>query len=382
MNVAHVITRMIVGGAQENTLDSVRGLQALGNYQVSLFSGPELGPEGDLLGVSGGRAPSLRTVRWLRRAISPLCDALAFLELVRIFSREKFDVVHTHSSKAGILGRLAARWTGVPLIVHTVHGFAIGPYHHPLRNFLYRALERFAARRTDVMIYVTGALMAEAGRLGLRPRQSCIVPSGFDWEMFAGARQRREEIRRRLGIAEREVVIAKVARFFPLKGHEQLFRALGPLLEKYAHLKFLLVGDGILKSHFQEIVKTAGWSDRVLFTGLIPSPAVADHLAASDILAHTSLREGLARAIPQAFACRLPVVCYDIDGVADLVADGESGFLVKAFDAGGLERSLATLVEDADLRRRMGEKGSALAKEKYALGSMVRALDAIYRGIP
>ncbi len=369
---------MIVGGAQENTLDSARGLAA-GGWEVTLITGCETGDEGNLLVLSP--EPSLRVifVPSLLRNLNPLRDVMAFFALWKIFRRERFDVVHTHSSKAGILGRFAARCAGVPHVVHTVHGFAIGAYQSTWRNVAFGIVERLAARCADDLICVAESLMQEAAKLRLRPRGKIVfVPSGFDWDLFASARRNREKVRAAMGITEQELLVTKVARFFPMKGHSQLFERMGTLLQKYPLLKFLLVGDGILRGHFESIASERGWSKRVFFTGLVAPSRVADLLGASDILVHTSLREGLARVIPQAFACSLPVVCFDADGARDLVRNGVTGFLLSPSDAMGFSSAMSLLIEDSALRRRLGEAGHDLAAARYPLSKMVAALEKIY----
>ena len=381
MKIAHVITRMILGGAQQNTLDSVRGLQASGRYDVTLITGPELGPEGDLLAFCPEPKPRILSVPSLKRNISPWHDGMAFLELFKIFTQERFDLVHTHSSKAGILARLAARLAGVKRVVHTVHGFAVGPYQRSFSNGFYGALERLAAHRTDVLMCVSESLLAEAKNLDLKPGKMVWVPSGFEWEHFENARGRRTQVRVELGLSSDDIVITKVARFFPLKGHEELFGVMDPLLEGFPQVKFLLVGGGTLQSHFEDLVVARGWTSRVLFTGLVPPGRVPDLLAASDVLVHTSLREGLARVIPQAFACSLPVVSFDVDGAGDLVKNGVTGFLVPRADRQMLKEALYRLVQDAVLRQEMGKRGHDLAIDSYDLKSMVVALDRIYQGV-
>ncbi len=381
MKIAHVITRMILGGAQENTLATVRGLRALGKYDVTLITGPELGPEGDLLSMKPVEGLRVLNVPSLRRNVHPFHDLAAVIALYRIFRKEKFDVVHTHSSKAGILGRLAAHWAGTRLVVHSVHGFAVGPYQSRIRNAMFSALECWAARWTDVLICVSDSLVGEAVRLGLKPRiKTMVVTSAFDWHRFEQARERRQTVRQELGFDSDDIVIAKVARFFPLKGHDQLFEVVGELLDKYPRCKFLLVGDGPLRRQFEELAQQWGWAGRVLFTGLVKPSRVADLLGASDFLVHTSLREGLARVIAQAFACSLSVVSYDIDGAPDLVKDGQTGFLVRTHDREGLLRAMSCLVEKPGERQRMGENGHRSAGQRFSLDRMIGQLDAIYQG--
>ncbi len=379
MKVAHVITRMVLGGAQQNTLDSVRGLEALGGYDITLITGPQLGPEGDLLALSPEPGPKVLMIPSLKRNISPWNDFLAFVALVRIFTREKFDIVHTHSSKAGILGRFAARLAGVKRVIHTVHGFAVGPYQGKAMNGFYAWLERLAGRYTDALICVSPSLLEQAKTLGLRPGRLICVPSAFAWDDFERAKDHRSRVREELGILPHEIVLIKIARFFSLKGHEEFFAAMDSLLPQEPDVKALLVGGGELQGKFEEWAADRSLADRVFFTGLVAPARVPLFLAAADVLVHTSLREGIARVIPQAFACSLPVVSFDIDGARDLVKDGFSGFLVPSGDTTALNRALKRLIHNAALREQLGARGHDMAAQNYRLESMVASLDAIYQ---
>ncbi len=382
MKVAHVITRMIVGGAQENTLDSALGLRQVSGYDVTLITGPERGPEGDLLALKSVAGLRVLTIDSLRRGISPLHDMAAYRSLRRLFRQERFDLVHTHSSKAGILGRWAAYRAGVPRVVHTIHGFAVGPYQSAWRNALFRRLERQAARKTDLLIAVSDNLLQEARGMGLRAKREQCVPSGFDVQAFESAAARREQTRRALGIAPQDILAVKVARFFPLKGHALLFDVLPDLIRQHPSLRFLFVGGGPLLADYQRTVKENGWRHRVYFTGLVAPQDVAGHMGAGDLLLHLSEREGLARSIPQAFACGLPVLSLDIPGAADLVRPGETGFLLRRQKAGQeLLAAMEALMKDPALRHRMGEAGHALVQERYGLNRMIQALDHCYRSL-
>ncbi len=382
MKVAHVITRMIVGGAQENTLDTLRGLQHLGGYDITLITGPERGPEGNLLELKPVSGLRVLTIDSLRRGISPLLDISAYRSLCRLFRLERFDLVHTHSSKAGILGRWAAHHAGVPRVVHTIHGFAVGPYQSAWRNFIFERLERRAAHKTDLLIGVSENLLQEARRMGLNAKLMQCVPSGFDVRAFESATVRRDATRVSLGIDAQAVLAVKVARFFPLKGHDLVFGAMPDLLRRHPSLHFLFVGGGPLLEGYQKLVLENGWQARVHFTGLVRPQEVPPYMGAGDMLLHMSEREGLARSIPQAFACGLPVLSLDIPGAADLVKPGETGFLLHPQNAKPqMLEGMDALLKDPALRRRMGKAGHALIQERYGLDRMVETLDQCYRSL-
>jgi glycosyltransferase involved in cell wall biosynthesis len=232
MRVAHVITRMIIGGAQENTLFNCLDLIEMFNDEVVLVTGPTQGPEGKLLerGRAGGL--TIQEIPSLQRAISPLPDLRAYRELKSWLHEFQPDVVHTHSAKGGFLGRAAAWNRGVPTVIHTVHG---APFH-PFQNFLSRnafiALERWAAKRCHHMICVADAMtdLMVGAKVASRDKFTTIY-SGMDVGPFQQCHQHREAARKELGLEDHHIVIGKIARFFNLKGHEYLIDAAASVVE-------------------------------------------------------------------------------------------------------------------------------------------------------
>jgi glycosyltransferase involved in cell wall biosynthesis len=381
MRVAHIITRMIVGGAQENTLLSVAGLRARHGMDACLLTGPQTGPEGNLLDAPSAAGVPVHRIRYLVREIAPLRDLLALISLWATLLRLRPDVVHTHSGKAGILGRLAARLAGVPRVVHTLHGSPEFRDEATLPRFLYRLAEWLLAFATDDLVGVCRAMVDQAEEMGVRPRgRYHVVPSGFDVEAFAaGAREvAGQEVRARFGIPPAAFVVATVARLAPLKGHGDLIRAAARLGDISPWLLF--VGDGPIRGALEAEARAAGLGDRIAWAGLVPPPAVPAHLAAADCVVHASLREGLARVIPQAFLAGRPVVAYDLDGAPELVAPGETGWLAPAGDIGALANAIATVEADPDFAAELAEEGARRVRERYREDGMVDALARLYRG--
>ncbi len=223
MLIVHVITRLILGGAQENTLLTVEGLHHQYHDDVTLITGPAEGPEGDLFQRAADRGLKVELMSELVRPIRPGVDLAAYRKLRASFRRLKPDVVHTHSSKAGILGRAAAWAERVPAIVHTIHGMPFGPFERPWRNRLYIALERWAARRCHAIVGVCDAMTTQALAAGVgHPGQFLTVYSGMDADAFLNPPRSRSEVRRELGLADDEVGFATVARLFELKGHDDI----------------------------------------------------------------------------------------------------------------------------------------------------------------
>lgn len=369
---------MIVGGAQENTLLSVRGLQARG-HDVTLATGPTEGPEGRLLEhmAPGGAASRTVAVPHLCRELNPWADWRAYRELRRLFRGPAFDVVHTHSSKAGVLGRIAARRAGVPLVVHTVHGQPFHPYERRWRNGVYIQSERWAARYCDHIFAVCQAMIDQCVAARVAPAgKYSVVYSGMELAAFTAARD--PALRQRLGIPESAPVIGKIARLFHLKGHEFLLRAVGPVVQEFPEVRFLLVGDGILRGALEEQVRAAGMARNFVFTGLVPPATIPQYVAQMDVLVHLSLREGLPRTVVQALAAGVPAVGFALDGTPEVILDGETGLLCPAPDADAVTAALLRLLRDPALRARLGGQGRRLVQERFSVERMVTALEAAY----
>lgn len=375
MRVTHVITRLVVGGAQENTVATVRGLRSKPGLEVHLISGPTTGPEGSLESELQKTPGLLTLVPELVRPIHPLKDFSALRRLEAIFREQKPDIVHTHSGKAGILGRLAARRAGVPVIIHTIHGPSFGDFQGPVSNALFRAAERKAAGVTDHFIVVAEAMKEQYLAAGIgSPEQYTKIFSGFPLEPFVAA-QNDPGLRRRWGIAPDDFVVGKIARLFKLKGHDDLFAIAPELVRQNPRFKFLLVGGGEWRDRFETLARTTGMEKHFVFTGLVPPEEVPRQVGIMDALVHLSVREGLPRALPQALAAGRPVVAYDCDGAREVCLDGISGFLVQPGDREDLQRRLLQLAGDAALRQRLGGTGQAFVRENFGVEKMV---DAIY----
>ena len=380
MRIAHLITRMIIGGAQENTLFNCLDLIREHGDEVLLVTGPALGPEGDLL--AGGRAGELpiQLIPDLRREIHPWRDWVARSELKRVIRQFRPDVVHTHSAKAGLLGRAVAWAEGVPAIVHTVHGAPFHDYQSPLARRFFIGCERWAARRCHHLISVADAmtdLMVAAG-VAERDRFTTIY-SGMDVEPFLDADRHRQETRRRYGIEQDAVVIGKVARLFHLKGHTDLITAAVDVVREYPEVRFLLVGDGILRPSLQARIESLGLNKHFVFTGLVPPDEVPQLIGAMDVLVHTSYREGLARALPQALIAGRPVISFDVDGAREVTISGETGFLVPPGNTVELARAISKLAGDPQWRNQMGRAGQTRFTDRFRHQTMTAEIRMLYQ---
>jgi glycosyltransferase involved in cell wall biosynthesis len=287
MRVTHIITRLVVGGAQENTLATISGLRRQG-VEIELISGPALGPEGSLEAEAREIPNHFTLVPQLVRPVHPLKDFLALRKLERILADQKPDLVHTHSGKAGILGRLAARRAGVPAIIHHIHGPSFGNFQGALANFFFTAAERRAGRVTDHFFCSASAMtrLYLRARIG-RPEQYTRIFSGFNLQPFLQAAND-PALRRSLGLNQDHFVIGKIGRLFHLKGHADAIAAFACLAPRVPQARLLLVGDGILRRELENQVREQGLTGKVIFTGLVPPADVPRYLGLIDSVMHLS----------------------------------------------------------------------------------------------
>jgi glycosyltransferase involved in cell wall biosynthesis len=381
MNVAHIITRLIVGGAQENTLLTVEDQHRDYGDRVTLITGPALGPEGSLLERAQAGGFEVRVVPSLRRSIHPLREANALRALLRELRDVRPDLVHTHSSKAGILGRAAAARLKLPA-VHTIHGAAFHYGQHPLAYRTYVAAERWAARRTAHFISVSDDMTREYVEARVAaPERFTTIYSGFDVEPFLHPRRSGPEMRAELGIAPDRLVIGKVGRLFPLKGHEFVIAAARQIVAACPQALFLLIGDGILRPQYEQQIREQRLSNHFLFTGLVRPERIPDLLQATDLVVHTSQWEGLARVLPQALLAGKPVVSYDIGGAREVVIPGETGYLLPRDAVAPLAEAVIELAGKPELRQRMGETGRARFAEQFRHQTMTRRIREVYQRV-
>jgi glycosyltransferase involved in cell wall biosynthesis len=378
MKIVHVITRLILGGAQENTLLTVQDLHHQYRDDVTLITGPAEGPEGDLFARAAELDLKVEVMPELVRAVHPLKDAAAYVKLRSAFRRLKPDVVHTHSSKAGIVGRAAAWHRHVPVVVHTIHGLPFGPFGSPLRNRFYLSLERWAAWRCHAIISVCDAMTRQARAAGIgHPEHFSTIYSGMDADAFLHPRRPRDEVRRELGLADDEVAFATVARLFELKGHDDLVAIAGRVLRENPKVRFVWIGDGILRERLIAELERQGVRDAFLLTGLVPPDRIPELLSGVDAVIHPSLREGLARVLPQALLVGRPAISYDIDGAREVVLP-ETGILLPPRDLEGLTSAVLRLAADPALRERMGQEGRRRFADQFRHETMTRQIRSLY----
>lgn len=379
--VVHIITRLEPGGSSRNTVDSCAA--QLKDFDVVLLAGPHPG-SAPLLKLLPPDAIFLQ-VENLRRDISPLRDAAALLELTRVLRRLKPDIVHTHTSKAGALGRLAARLAGLgrtakPLVIHTPHGHLLYGYYGRLKTFLFRAAERFLARFCDRLVALTPGEMRESIAAGIGTGDKWrVIHSGVDFTPPTVPARKAD-----LGASEDEVTIGTVARLERVKGVEHFIRAAGLLLGRRPDLplKFIVIGGGALEKELRLLAADLA-GPAVVFTGFRPgAPALA---AALDIYVQPSLNEAMGRAPLEAQALGIPVVVTRVCGLPDIIREGDTGFTVPPADPEALALVLERLASDKAMRSRMGTAARRWAMQeeqdglrRFGAESMTRELSSFY----
>ena len=377
IRVVRIIARLNIGGpAIHATLLHERLNRQ--RFQSTLVTGTEEAGEGNYLELHG-RTADVEIIPDLGREIRPLRDVQTLWRLVALMRRIKPHVVHTHTAKAGAVGRAAAILAGVPIVVHTYHGHVLRGYFSPAKTGVYRAIERGLARRTDRLLAVTDA-RARRARRARRGRGGAVsaVPLGFDLAPLLVAERRRGELRAEFGLGDAPL-IGIVARLVPIKAHEVFLAAAARVRQQVPAAQFLIVGDGELRASLEQQTAALGLSDAVRFLGW---RADIDRLYADiDVVALTSRNEGSPVALIEAMASGVPVVSTDVGGVADVVEHGVSGLLAPMDDAAGIAGHILTLLADPGMRHAMGVHGRTKVAATYDAGRLVTDIETLYEDL-
>jgi len=377
--ILHIITRLIVGGAQENTMYTAAMLDK-NLFNVEILSGPQTGSEGSLIEEVRSRNILLTIMPDLLREISPFHDFTAYHNLATFMKTKSFTIVHTHSSKAGILGRFAARRAGVPIIIHTIHGWSFHEHLTTLKKLLFILLERTTANFTDILIVVTKrdidkGLFYKIGKMN----QYHLIRSAIQLEEFDPRIYNKMAIRNILGIPDEATVIGNVGRFSSQKNPLDWVRVAGEIGRKDPNTFFLLVGDGPLRPQVENQLIREEIFNRTILTGLRRD--VPNMLSAMDIFLLTSLWEGLPRVIPQSMAMEIPIVANSVDGITEAITDGATGFLCYPGDKNQLVERCMQLVNNSRLRTTMGKQCRDYALSEFDLGVMINKITNLYENL-
>ena len=382
MRIMHISTRLILGGSQENTVLSSIG-QADDGHDVDLLYGPIHGPEGTMLPeVQAHGGITAIQVDNLVREIAPAKDVACLSRLRSLIRQRRPDVVHTHSSKAGILGRMAAWKEGVPAVVHTIHGLPFHPYQGMLKNRIYVMAERFASKRCHRIITVSDAMREQALAKGVgKPTQFKTVRSGMVTEPFLDDSESKAQTRQRLGLPEDAFIIGTISRLAELKGHDDLLDAMARPMQDDPNLHLLWVGDGYWADRLLGRVRDLGIAEQVHAPGLVQPETIPAWTRAMDVLAHPSYREGLPRAVVQGLLSARPVVAYNLDGAPEVCIPDETGILVSPGDITGLQRAIVSMRDDPELAENLGKRGREFCRIAFDWRVMVKELQAAYEDI-
>lgn len=375
VRVCHVITRLIAGGAQEHVVETCARLPR-DRYAAWIVTGPQTGPEGSLHHLAADLGVEVEIVPQLVRELAPVRDLIALVRLWLIFRRTRPHIVHTNSSKAGILGRLAARFAGVPAIVHTVHGWSFHEHMPAPVRGLYERLERVAARWTQSIVVVADVDREKGTRAAIgRPEKYETIRSGIDVASFARACER-ERFRDEFDLPAGVPVVGTVTRLVAQKDPSTLVSVFAEVAARSPEARFVIVGDGPLRADVEAAVEGAGLGDRVRMAGLRSD--VADLLGCFDVFVLTSLWEGLPRVIPEAMAAGVPVVASSVGGVGEAISDGVDGLLVPPRDAGAFGDRIGKVLADRELAARLRQAGRRRASD-FDVSVMIGRLDELYR---
>jgi glycosyltransferase involved in cell wall biosynthesis len=377
VRVLHIITRLVKGGAQENTLLTVLGLKAKG-YQVVLASGPTLGPEGEIESKARAQGVDLIIIPELIREINLFKDIICTFKLYNLIRKEHFDIVHTHTSKAGIIGRLAAWLAGVPIIIHTPHGHIFHSYFGPVRTGLFRILEVIFAGFCDKIITLTDSCKDEHVQLGIAAQEKFItISSGVETDRFLTCPFDLNRAKNKLGIPFERKVIGTVCRLEPIKGINFFLDSLPRVLKVIPECHYLIVGDGSQRKELEERVKRQGLQGRVTFTGIRDDiPAL---IGSMDLVVLASLNEGMGRVLVEAGLMGKAVVATRVSGIPELVEAGRTGILVEPASAEALAGGIIELLSNPDQARLMGKNAKEKMLKDFSAEGMVDKIDCLYK---
>jgi glycosyltransferase involved in cell wall biosynthesis len=379
IKVLHVITRLDLGGSAENTLLTAIGLSQKG-YETTIVCGNSDNPQSVNEKKAIGCGVSILRLTQLVRRPSPVKDPFALFLLYRLMRRGRYDLVHTHTSKAGIIGRIAARLARIPCIVHTPHGHIFYGYFSTFLTSIFVYFERFTSKFTDAQITLTHREKSDyiSKSIG-SPGRLFPVYSGIDLEPFLHPQVTRQEMRRRLGVDEHCFIAVTVARLVPVKNHALIISAAERLKNQFRDIRFVFVGDGELKDRLQRHIDSLGLSDRFLFAGWRND--IPEVLAACDIFIMCSKNEGMGRAFVEAQAAGVPVIGSRVGGVFEVLDEGRTGYLVDADNADELAEKIELLYRRRSHTHALSEACRKWVTPKFSVAIMVDEIENIYRKV-
>lgn len=376
IRVLRIIGRLNVGGPAIHAVLLTERLNP-SRYVSRLVAGREDAAEGNYLALHGRSTPSLEVLETIGGRLDWRGDVQAFTAILREIRSFRPHIVHTHTAKAGLWGRLAARWAGVPVVVHTYHGHILDGYFSPLKTRAILAVERALARVTDRLVSVSDTVRDELLAKGIgRPEQHTVVPLGLDLKPFLLAEGERGGFRRELGVGPDDPLVGIVARLVPIKDHDTFFRAAGEVAARVPACRFIVVGDGARRGELERLVARLGLASRVQFLGWRADlPRIYADL---DVVVLSSRNEGSPVSLIEAMAAARPVVATRVGGVQDLVEDGVTGLLAPPGEPGALAAAVMALLGDPERRRTMGEAGRKRVYPAFSADRLIQDIDRLY----
>jgi glycosyltransferase involved in cell wall biosynthesis len=381
--VLRVIARLNVGGPALHVAYLTAGLAERG-FDTILVAGTLARGEASMESVAERRGVRIETIEELHREIAPLRDARAVTRLARLIRRERPAILHTHTAKAGAVGRIAALLAGKarpPIVVHTFHGHVLRGYFGPVKTFGFRLLERLLARMTTQLVAVSPEVRDDLVRLGVAPESKfAVVRLGIELDERVGKDETgRSETRRVLGVPDEAFVVGWFGRMTGVKRTPDVVRAFRGLVDAGVDGRLLLVGDGPERDGLERLAHDLGVMRRCLFLGY--QEEVGRYYDAIDVLVLPSGNEGTPVSVIEALAAARPVVATRVGGTPDVVRDGVDGFLVELGDVDTIAARLAELAADPERRARMGAAGKERVSERYAVGRLVADTEQLYRSL-
>ena len=371
IKILHVITHLPIGGAQDNTLYTVELLDKE-KYDISLCCNLD----GELVErAKKVEAVKLFDIPFLGREVSPYRDIRAFLSLYKLFKEEDFTIIHTHSSKAGLLARLAAVLNKTPIVIHTIHGFAFNDFMNGLKKNFFIYLEKLLAKWTDVLITVSNLNKKKIIDLNIAHENKIKnIYSGIDLSLFTNKRD--DEFRKELNLENDHLLLGSVGRLSNQKDPITMIEAFGIISKPFPNAHLALVGDGELKGKILEKIDQLKLNGRIHLTGNKNNPWSVYH--SMDLFIMSSIYEGLGRSITEALSCGVPVVCTDVEGVPEIVRDNITGILVRPKDSNKLADAIIRTLNDMETAKKMAEEGRRFVNDNFDVNKMVNDIDSLY----
>ncbi|MEM4188093.1 MAG: glycosyltransferase family 4 protein [Candidatus Hadarchaeum sp.] len=380
IKIVRIIARLNIGGPPIHVINLNSCLDPL-RFSSLLVCGIENPGEGSMLDYAFTRGVQPISIpEIVGEATFKYRDLKALIKLYQLIRRERPHIVHTHTTKAGFLGRLAARLAGVPIVVHTYHGHVLHGYYGPSKTRLLRSMERALARLTDCLIAISELIKRDLVAYGVASAEKiAVIPLGFDLEPFLCNQVYKGKLRRELGLNEDARIVGIVGRIFPIKNHRLFLDAAVRVATREPNAYFVVVGDGILRSEMEGYAQKLGIAPRVFFLGWRRDlPRIYADL---DLLVVSSDNEGTPVSAIEAMASGCPVVGTSVGGLPDIILEGETGYLVPPRDPEALAAAVLSLLQDREIAARMGQTARALAKDRFSLQRLVSDVQNLYESL-